>query len=49
MPTEMALDRSDTITLERLSQECVDAFMNADVDWYGAHLAEDFVCSLVAC
>src|SRR4030095_15020606 len=22
----------------------VDAFMNADVDWYRQHLAEDFVC-----
>ena len=35
---------SDLTTLERLNQEYVDAFMNADVDWYKEHLAEDFVC-----
>jgi ketosteroid isomerase-like protein len=29
---------------QRLNQEYVDAFMNADVEWYRAHLAEDFVC-----
>jgi ketosteroid isomerase-like protein len=44
MTTEMALDKSDKTTLERLNQEYVDAFMNADVDWYREHLAEDFVC-----
>jgi ketosteroid isomerase-like protein len=44
MATEMELDRSDTTILERLNQEYVDAFMNADVDWYREHLAEDFVC-----
>src|SRR2546427_9007466 len=43
MATEM-LDKSDKATLERLNQEYVDAFMNADVDWYREHLAEDFVC-----
>ena len=43
MVTEMALD-TDRTTLERLNQEYVDAFMNADVDWYREHLAEDFVC-----
>ena len=44
MVTEMELDRSDETTLERLNQQYVDAFMNADVDWYRQHLAEDFVC-----
>lgn len=40
----MEPDTSDLITLKRLNQEYVDAFMNADVDWYQEHLAEDFVC-----
>ena len=40
----MEPDKSDLTTLERLNQEYVDAFMNADVDWYKEHLAEDFVC-----
>lgn len=44
MATEMELDTSDKTTLEQLNQEYVDAFMNADVDWYRQHLAEDFVC-----
>ena len=43
MATEMELDKSDKTTLERLNQEYVDAFMNADVEWYREHLAEDFV------
>jgi ketosteroid isomerase-like protein len=41
---ELELNSSDSITLERLNQEYVDAFMNSDVDWYRDHLAEDFVC-----
>ena len=40
----MEPDTSDLTTLKRLNQEYVDAFMNADVDWYQEHLAEDFVC-----
>jgi ketosteroid isomerase-like protein len=44
MATEMKLETSDRATLERLNQEYVDAFMNADVDWYRQHLADDFVC-----
>ena len=40
----MEPDQSDLTTLKRLNQEYVDAFMNADVDWYKEHLAEDFVC-----
>lgn len=42
MSTEMKLDNSDRTTLERLNQEYVDAFMNADVSWYREHLADDF-------
>jgi len=44
MATELELDRSDRVTLERLNQEYVDAFMSANVEWYREHLAEDFVC-----
>ena len=43
MATATQLDRSDKKTLERLNQEYLDAFMNADVEWYREHLAEDFV------
>lgn len=43
MATEMELDKTDKTTLERLNQEYVDAFMNADVEWYREHLADDFV------
>jgi ketosteroid isomerase-like protein len=43
MATEMGPD-TDKATLGRLNQEYVDAFMNADVEWYREHLAEDFVC-----
>ncbi len=43
MATEMELDRTDKTTLERLNREYVDAFMNADVEWYREHLADDFV------
>jgi ketosteroid isomerase-like protein len=43
MATEMEFN-ADRTTLERLNQQYVDAFMNADVDWYREQLAEDFVC-----
>ena len=43
MATEMEPDKSDKTILERLNQEYVDAFMNADVEWYRDHLADDFV------
>lgn len=33
---------SDSAILLQLNQEYVDAFMNADVDWYREHLADDF-------
>jgi Domain of unknown function (DUF4440) len=44
MMTANELETSDKLTLVRLNQEYVGAFMNADVDWYRQHLAEDFVC-----
>lgn len=44
MATAPDLDRSDKSTLKRLNQEYVNAFMNADVEWYREHLADDFVC-----
>lgn len=43
MSTAIDMDGSDKTILERLNQEYVDAFMNADVEWYRKHLAEDFV------
>ena len=43
MGTELGLDKSHKTTLERLNQEYVDAFMNADVEWYREHLADDFL------
>ena len=44
MATEVELNGSELTTLEQLNREYVDAFMNADVEWYREHLAEDFVC-----
>lgn len=43
MSTEMRLESTDQTVLERLNQQYVDAFMNADVEWYREHLADDFV------
>ena len=40
----METNYSDLAILRRLNQEYVDAFMNADADWYREHLTEDFVC-----
>ena len=42
MATEMELDNSEKTTLKRLNQEYVDAFMNADVEWYREHLTDGF-------
>jgi ketosteroid isomerase-like protein len=42
MSTEMKFEGSDVTTLKRLNQEYVDAFMNADVEWYREHLTADF-------
>lgn len=44
MASETDANNLDKITLERLNQEYVLAFMNADADWYRKHLAEEFVC-----
>jgi len=44
MTNEIELTTSDKITLERLNEEYVEAFMSADVNWYEEHLADDFVC-----
>jgi ketosteroid isomerase-like protein len=44
MAAEVELNESEQTTLEQLNKEYVDAFMNADVEWYQEHLAEDFVC-----
>lgn len=44
MATELQLDTSDRLTLERLNQEYVAAFMNSDVEWYRQHLADEFFC-----
>jgi ketosteroid isomerase-like protein len=43
MANEHAAQQSDEHTLARLNQEYVNAFMNADVDWYRDHLADEFV------
>src|ERR1041385_5316299 len=43
MSAEVELQPSDEQTLTRLNQEYVDAFMNADVEWYREHLADEFV------
>lgn len=43
MSAAIDMDGSDKTIFERLNQEYVDAFMNADVEWYRKHLAEDFV------
>ena len=40
---EATRQTSDEQTLTRLNQEYVDAFINADVDWYREHLADEFV------
>lgn len=43
MTTATEPDRSDITALEGLNQEYIDAFMNADVEWYRQHLSEDFL------
>ena len=42
MLAEMELESSDQKTLMQLNQEYVDAFMNANVEWYREHLTDDF-------
>jgi len=42
MSAQIKMDESDHDILTRLNQEYVDAFMNADVEWYREYLADDF-------
>src|SRR5262245_6833786 len=42
MLAEIERESFDHATLRQLNQEYVDAFMNADVEWYREHLADDF-------
>ena len=44
MTSENGNHGSDRIVLEQLNQEYIAAFLNADVDWYREHLADDFIC-----
>ena len=44
MTSENGNNVSDKTILERMNQEYVAAFLNADVDWYREHLADDFIC-----
>jgi hypothetical protein len=37
-------DRNVLAELRTLNQQYIDAFMNADVEWYRKMLSEDFVC-----
>lgn len=30
--------------LTRLNERYIESFLHSDVDWYGEHLAEDFLC-----
>jgi ketosteroid isomerase-like protein len=34
----------DKARLQELNQQYIAAVLNADVSWYGQHLADDFVC-----
>lgn len=43
MTNENGSQVADEQALMQLNQEYVDAFMNADVDWYREHLADEFV------
>jgi ketosteroid isomerase-like protein len=42
MAAELQRETSDHAILMQLNQEYVDAFMNADVEWYQEHLTDDF-------
>ena len=42
MAAELKREASDHAILMQLNQEYVDAFMNADVEWYREHLTDDF-------
>jgi hypothetical protein len=42
MTAQLATGLFDEVVLLQLNQEYVDAFMNADVNWYREHLSDDF-------
>jgi ketosteroid isomerase-like protein len=44
MPVTRRLSSDAALTLKRLNQEYVDAFLKSDVAWYRENLADDFVC-----
>jgi ketosteroid isomerase-like protein len=35
---------SDESTLTQLNERYIESFMKSDVEWYRAHLADDFLC-----
>jgi ketosteroid isomerase-like protein len=35
---------TDEARLQQLNEQYIDAVLNADVNWYRQHLADDFVC-----
>jgi Domain of unknown function (DUF4440) len=37
-------DAADRQELERLNEQYIAAFLNADSEWYREHLADEFVC-----
>ena len=44
---EASIAEADAVaTLHELNAHYIRAFVEADVDWYREHLADDFVCSL---
>src|SRR6185295_9418903 len=44
MASKIQLNTSEKMTLERLNDEYIQAYMSADVKWFLEHLADDFVC-----
>jgi ketosteroid isomerase-like protein len=42
MAAELKREPTDEMILIQLNQGYVDAFMNADIEWYQSHLTEDF-------
>lgn len=42
MPSEMKLTGQDEMRPAQLNEEYIEAFMDADVNWYQEHLADDF-------
>ena len=44
MASKIQLNTSEKMTLERLNEEYIQAYMSADVNWFLEHLADDFVC-----